>query len=121
MSARRDLVAALRAGLPGWRITGYPRVPGDIHRPTVMCWQDRLTRSEQINLDRVRATLTIWVLTAKDHPEQVDDDLDDLLTEVLAVLQPLTWLMWTEAERGVLADTFPGYQITATAYYQIGE
>lgn len=121
-SARRELVQALKAGLPGrWRITGYPTIPDNVTVPTVVLWQQSVTRFEQIDLEHLRATLTLWVLVPSDRPETLDDRLDGLLVTLLGVLQPLAWLDWTEAERGVLADSYPGYQITATAVYKIGD
>lgn len=121
MSARSELAATLRTALPTWQVTGYPTVPDAVTRPTVMVWTQSMVPAEQINRDRLVVTLTLWVLTGRQDPATADDELDARLEDVLAVLHPLKWLAWTDAERGVLAETFHGYQITATAVVQIGE
>lgn len=121
MSARSELVAALRKALPTWQVTGYPTVPDAVTRPTVMVWTADLEPATQVNRDRLIVTLTLWVLTGSTNPETADDDLDAALEAVLGVLHPLPWVAWTRAERGVLADTFHGFQITATAALKIGD
>lgn len=121
-SARQQLAATLATGLgKGWRVVGYPTELDAVTRPTVMVWTESLEPAEQIGRDRLRVTLSLWVLSSSQNPATADDDLDARLVDVIAVLHPLAWIAWTSAERGVLADTYHGYRITATAGVQIGD
>lgn len=124
-SARTVLAQALDAGLPesytdaagrtlAYRLTGYQRALDRVDARTVLVWQDQLT-PQGIGSDRAMVTLTVWVLTPHQDGPDVDDDLDAALLDVLAVLHGRRDLVWTVAERGVLADTWHGYKITVRA------
>jgi predicted RNase H-like nuclease len=115
------LAEALRKALPTYRVTGYVDQPDAVTRPTVMLWQSAMERLEQIDLDRVRVTLELWILTGRENPERADDDLDDALEAVLVALQPLSWVAWTQAERGIYAENYHGYRLTAFAVARIGD
>ena len=122
MSARTQLADALTAALPDtYRVMGFNDQLDGVSRPTVMLWQSSLRRIEQIGHDRLQVSVALWVLTGRDNLERADDDLDDALEDVIAALRPLTWVDWTEAERGVLLERFHGYNLTVTAVAQIGE
>ncbi len=121
VSARTELVAALRAALPNYRVTGSALVPSGIgSKPVIGVWQQSVIRREELHHNRVTVNLELWVLVGHEDPEKADDALDDALDDVVTALQPITWLHWTEAQRGVLEGTFPGYNITATAVATIG-
>lgn len=120
MSARTDLAAALTTALPAFRVSGFNDQIDAVVRPTVMLWQSSLERLEQIGHDRLRVTLDLWVLTGREDPEKADDALDDAMELVVAALLPLTWVDWTNAERGVFLERFHGYKLTVTAVAQIG-
>lgn len=121
MNARTALAAALAAALPDYRIIGYPVDLDAVTRPTVMVWQSLVERMPLVGLNVLKVTLEMWALVGTDAPAAADDALDDVLDDVLTALQPLTWLDWTTAERGVLADRFPGYHVTAQAVATIGD
>ena len=120
MSARTRLAADLATALPTFRIMGVNADLDAVARPTVMLWQSLVTRADHFGLGRLVATLDVWVLTGRENPEKADDNLDASLLAVIATLQPLTWIDWTAAERGVLLERFHGYKITATAHEQTG-
>lgn len=120
-SPRRALTAALKAALPKWQVTGYPHEFDRITKPTVMVWTDSLEPASQVGRNRIVATLSLWVLTPVVKPGLADDELEELLLDVLAVLHEQTWLDWTGAERGVLQDTINGYRLTARAVLKIGD
>lgn len=58
--------------------------------------------------------LEAWVLIPKVKPGDADEALDDALDVVLAAIDTAPGLLWTDAERGVWDDTYPGYKITLT-------
>ncbi|MGV8965338.1 MAG: hypothetical protein ACOH2F_03580 [Cellulomonas sp.] len=120
MSARTQLATELAAALPTFRVMGFNDTLDAVTKPTVMVWQSSLARLDQINHDRLRVTLDLWVLTGRDNPEKADDDLDASLEEVIAALQPLAWVDWTNATRGIFLEHFHGYNVTVTAVAQIG-
>lgn len=121
MNVRQALVDALTPELPTYRLLGYPLDLDAVTRPTVMLWQSRVERLEQIELDRLLVTVELWVVTGSEDPSKADDLLDDSLSDVIEALHPITWINWTTAERGVLHDRFHGYRITAQAVAKIGE
>lgn len=121
MSARTQLAAELTAALPTFRVTGFNDQLDAVARPTVMLWQSSLARLEQIAHDRLRVNLDLWVLTGRENPDTADDELDESLEAVIAALLPLTWVDWTNAQRGIWQEKFHGYNLTVTAVAQIGE
>lgn len=121
MNVREQVAAALSAALPGYRVLGYPMDPDAVTRPTIMMWTSLIERLEQIDLDRLKVTVELWVLVASEDPARVDDALDDALDDVIVALHPIPWLTWSTAERGVLTDRFHGYRITAQAVAKIGD
>lgn len=121
-SARAQLARDLTAGLPaGWTVRGYPDTPDHLTRPTVMVWTADLEPAPAVGRGRLVTNLDVWVLTPRQDPATADDLLDTHLVEVIGVLHNLPWIDWTRAERGVLADTYHGYRITARAVLKIGD
>ena len=122
MSGRQLLKAALEAALPGWQIVADARALDSIRKPgAAVLWTARRTRPAKLNLDVVTDEVTLWILTATDKPADVEDDLDDLFTAVTAALEPLDWCIWTDAERGTLADRYEGWRLTITCLYNISQ
>lgn len=115
MSVREQLAQALTDGLPGWRVLPYAAEPDALTRPTVIAWASKLERRPEFGLYRFLVTLEVWVVAPSENLATVDDILDEAFEDVLAVLQPLEWLQWDSAERGVLYDQFHGWKITALA------
>lgn len=114
------LAQALQAALPEARVVGYSADLDAVTKPTVMLWQALIEHQPQVTLDRLKVTCEAWVLVGNEDPARLNDALDDFLEDVLGALQPLTWVEWTQAERGVLFDRFHGYRLTAVAVAQIG-
>ncbi|MDF9877466.1 hypothetical protein [Cellulosimicrobium cellulans] len=120
MSARTELVTALKANLPStYRVIGYNPTIDGVPKPTVMVWQTTLTRADDFGLQRVNVTFTVWVLVGQENSGNADNALDAALERVLASLQPIDWVEWTTAERGVFGPPdgkqFHGYQVTVEA------
>lgn len=120
MSGRTDLAAALRAGLAGWRVVDTYRPLDSITASTVALWTANVDRLEYNGTDWLRATVETWILTPVEKADLVEDSLDDLLTQVLAVIEANPAFTWSTAERATLAETFPGWKLPITCLYQIG-
>lgn len=121
MSARTELAAALTAALPTYRVLGYAADLDAVARPTVLVWADKIVRRPEWASGLFEFTLMMWVLVGTEDPARADDALDDALEDVLGALQPIGWVQWSGAERGVLRDAFHGWQITVTAVATIGD
>ncbi len=87
----------------------------DVGRHRVILWSATVRPGAALGLRQVE--VTAWLLTGVTGPD-VDDVLDDALAELLDVLDGAPSLAWSEAERGVFADTFPGYRITLTTQHR---
>lgn len=122
MNARTLLRDALAAALPSWQIVADARAIDTVRKPgAAVLWTDKITRPPKLGLDYAETTMVLWVLTAADRPEAIEDDLDSLLLAAFEVIEPLDWVGWAEADRGVLADKFNGWRITLTCLNKITE
>lgn len=120
MSGRAQLAEALKVALPTWQIHSHPNELDAIKQPAAcVLWTERRTRLMNKGLDWFQDELNLWVLTATDKPSLIEDDLDDLLFQVMAALEPLDAFAWETAEREVLADKFNGYRLTLQCVWQM--
>lgn len=120
MNARTMLRDALSEALTAWQVVADARAIDTVRRPgAAVLWTEKITRPPKLGLDYAETTMVLWVLTAVDNPALIEDDLDGLLLDVLAVLEPLQWCGWVEAERGVLAEKFNGWRVTLTCLNKI--
>lgn len=120
MSARTELVTALKANLPStYRVIGMNPTIDGVPKPTVMVWQQALARPDDFGLQRVNVTFNIWVLVGQENSGNADNALDAALENLLNALQPIDWVEWTTAERNVFGNTegkqFHGYFVTVEA------
>ena len=120
MTGRQQLHQLLTEALPEWVIVSDARKLDTVRKPgAVVLWTERLTRPAKLGLDYIEATLHLWVLTATDKPELLEDDLDSLLLDVLTAIEPHDAFGWVEAERGVLDEKFQGWRIPVTCLTKI--
>lgn len=119
MSARTELSTALKSALPGFRVIGLNTQLDAVTKPTVMVWQSLIRRPDDFGLNRLLVTLDAWVLVGQENSGTADNALDKALEKFLGALQPITWVEWTQAERGIFADAFHGYKVTLNAVAQI--
>lgn len=113
MSARTDLVEALV--LPKeYRVIGYQtsldRI--EVGAVVVMVYRDSVRPATQHQA--TTSEMSVWAITPRLNPGTADDDLDDALDVVIAALDAIPGVLWTDAERGVWADVYHGYKITLT-------
>ena len=120
MSARTQVRDALKAQLTGWQIVADPRQLDVVTKPgAAVLATMKMTRPATYEFNYVQNDLVLWVLTATTKPELIEDDLDDLLLAALAVLEGIEGVLWTEAERGVLSETFEGWKVTLSCGFPL--
>lgn len=56
-------------------------------------------------------TFDVLVLEPSQDEARAEDNLDDHLSEVLEILEPLKWAAFRSAERETYADSWPAYRI----------
>lgn len=121
MSARTQLRAELSNAMPDWRVTGARGILDAANKPSIGVWQTALNRKPEWQWDHVQVELEVWVVVPTEDPDKADDALDAGLEELLGALQPLTWVDWTSAERGVLGDSLHGYKVAVVMVAKIGD
>lgn len=126
-SARTALAEVLRIRLPDgrYRLIDGPNLPANVTKPTILLWQDRVTRTPQVSHDRLTVSLVVWLLTGLEGPK-AEDQLEDGLTDLIEALRPVTWATWSEAERLTYGDSADGpayhsYRLILTCLAQIGD
>lgn len=120
MSARTRLAEALTGALGGgYRVIAAAVDLDSVTGPTVLTWASRFERAPRLGFSMFTVTLETWVVVPGERVEAADDALDDAFEDLLAALQPLEWVQWESAERGLLYDRFHGWKITATAVAKI--
>lgn len=116
MTPRQQLADALAGHLPTYRVIGYSKALDRVDDRTLLVWTDRLDPEDSLGRDGVRITLVVVVLTPYQDIANAETDLDEALADVLAVLHPLSWVAWTDAQRDTFGDQYwHGYKITLTA------
>ena len=128
MSARTQIAETLRISLPAgkYRIVAAPAVPDNVTKPTILIWQDRVERSDQIQHDHVLVHTVLWLLTGVERPEAAEEQLEDGISDVIDALRPLTWAAWDQAERLTYGDSaegpaFHAYRIILTSLAKTGD
>lgn len=110
--SRKQLSKALAAKLPRRIWAHFPdaRTLDAITKPTLQLVRTKVQPSPAAPRSGVRlSTFSLQVIA----PENASDDqLEDWLEEVLAALDEVTDIIWTEAERGV----WPATEATNPAY-----
>ncbi len=118
MTGRVLLAQALGAALEGWQIVADARVLDSVKRPgACVLWTSKRQRLSDKGTGWYLDEVTLWVLTATDKPDQLEDDLDALLMAATEALEPLDAFHWESAERGNLNDRFDGYRLTVSCVF----
>lgn len=114
MTVRSELATALKAVLPfDYKFVQVPRSLDNIEpgRPVVMIYRDRLEKAP--NAQGVYfSTLSLWIVTPHVDETRAEDDLDEILDEVIAALDSVSWVNWKTAERSTFGDAqAPAYRV----------
>ena len=115
MSVRSDLAAALKPLLPATiKIIHVPRgLDGvETNRPVVMLYREGVTKAPN-GQGFYLNDFALWLISPNIDPTRAEDSLDNLLDEVIAALDPLDWVNWSQVERSTFGDNqAPAYKIT---------
>lgn len=119
---RRGLIALFEdelprsAGKPKYRVGGSNVFGQPISVPTVAVWQDSVQRVTRLKMTALTFQLKVAVLVGVEDQDKADAVLDEALLDVLAVLEPATWIQWDSAQRTKYDDTAGhAYELTVTA------
>jgi hypothetical protein len=113
-TSRQQLVAALKPHLPPkWKLVEYSRNLDVLDRPTVMVHASKIERAPQAPLSAYLTTCTVSVFDPQDDPARAQGSLDDEVLELIAALDQIGFINWTEAEATQLRQDGPlGWDIT---------
>lgn len=115
MSVRSDLAAALKPLLPATiKIIHVPRsLDGlETNRPVVMLYREGITKAPNA-IGHHLNDFALWLISPNIDPTRAEDSLDTLLDDVIAALDPLDWVNWSQVERSTFGDNqAPAYKIT---------
>lgn len=110
MTARSMVAAAIATARPTWRVVAHNGVLDGVTGPTCVV----VTEDVQPGVTGafLKNTVAVFVITGKEDPAKAEPDLEDLLYEVLAILDQITTLAWTRAERVLYDNVFQSYRVT---------
>lgn len=123
MTLRSALTDLLETGLgAGYKVIGYPATIDAITGPTVALWATDLKPLDAAPNGNYEVTYTAQLFTAHQDPARADDDLDESLTAVLAVLWAASAYLLTSAQRTVSEDAkIHSWTLTVTGGITITE
>ena len=114
------MAEALRAALPTWQIVSDPREIDSVRKPgALILFTAKRTRLAKLGLDWLTDDIELYVVTAADKVELIEDDLDNLVAQVMNALEPLDAFSWTEATRETLLDRFNTWKLPITCVYKL--
>lgn len=118
MGARQQLAGALIQGLNDDTVQVVPdlRVLGTLDPQT--SWIIQLFRTSiepGSTIGKFWADFELWVVDPSKESETVEDSLDDHVDDLINVLDSLTWLTWSKAERDTHPSGYHGYRLTIRA------
>ena len=113
MSNPRDLIVEhLGAELPDVLVKAHADQVDNVVGDLVMVRLDTVVPG--VVKGRRAYTGSLLLVTGAQSAEAGDDDVDDLLEDVLAVLDKTPNVTWTEAKRATLDDQWHAWEVTVT-------
>lgn len=109
--------------LPEWLVLDEPRQLDQATGPSVLMAPSEVTRIgiAGSGVLAVSARVTVWILTEKVVPREVEPALDHLLFTFLSLIESHTEFMWETATRTMLEGAGHAWQIDVTHVWQITE
>lgn len=122
MTPRTRLAADLDQALPSrYVVKARTATPDQIDPRTIAVRVLPASVAPSPTVRGLAYTLTLWAVTGRTDPDEVDDVLDAALDDLLGALLGLHWLTFDTAERGVMDERWHGYRLTVTCYATITE
>lgn len=112
MSLRSDIADALTAALPDYKVMPYKRELDGATMPVVMVHRSAVNKT--LRHAALEHKVDVHVLIPETWGERVEDAADEALEAVLAVIEDISDLEWTTAERSTY-NNFAGWEVTLTA------
>lgn len=111
MSARTQLAAALKTALPKYAHFDTENVPDTLSKPTIVVRFRNYVPAPNAQ-GNLFAEFIVTVASPHTDPQKAEDDLDDRLAAVLAVLQAYPALTWSRAAKAQLKSAYLAFDIT---------
>lgn len=108
-ASRAELALILSTGLPTVDVVPFPRVDTPNARRVVI--GTAKVEPAGVACAWRTASFDVWCVSPYSDPGPADDDLEQLLSDVLDVLDA-AGVEWTTAERGVWVETYPAFRVT---------
>lgn len=100
MSAHKLLAEAITARVPaGWRVIDHERELDELDAITVQIKLDTVTRLPASGPGVYLVGWTVTVVTPWSDPGRADPAVYDALLELVAGLDDLEWIRWTQAQK----------------------
>lgn len=110
-AARQYLADALKAALPEFAVIPWLRTVDGVAKPTLIVTREHVAHATSAKGVRDNA---MKVLVVDPRQTNGEDQLDASLDVVLAALDVMPDIAWTDATRAVLDEKWPTYSITLT-------
>lgn len=110
----------LRDEFPEWIVIDEPREAAHVEGRAILAMPAEVRNLKiQGPETAVAVDVTIALLSGARKPSEIEDDLDSMLTEVIAALDRHPYLTWESAQRTALAEAGHCWQMTLTHIWQI--
>lgn len=113
MSARSELVRALKEGLPPrrYQVIDHEVSLGTIAKPTVILKQSTLSMLPQAPMGKLLVSFTVTVASPSTDARRREIELDDDVLALCVALDAHPDVMWTEARKVAVTESVLGYDI----------
>lgn len=109
-AARATVAGAIATARPAWRVVADNRVLDGVTGPTAVVVTEDVEHG--VTPAFLLNTVSVFIITNRADPAQVEPDLEVLLFEALDILDEDASLNWTRAERALYDNQFQSYRIT---------
>lgn len=88
----------------GWRWVPYQRNTDSLDAVTVQWKQSRILPLSEAPMGVLRVEGTVTVMSPRTDVERAEEELDEAIVDLLAAIDALAGLAWTEATKVVVND-----------------